>query len=101
MAAIGSTERLVDDLQVVIEDAEALLQATAAQTGDRIEGVRTRAAESLKKARHRLAEIEQDTMREVREAASATDDYVHQNPWAAVGIAVGVGLVVGLLVGRR
>jgi ElaB/YqjD/DUF883 family membrane-anchored ribosome-binding protein len=101
MSATGSTERLVDDLQVVIEDAEALLQATAAQTGEKIEGARTRAAESLKKARHRLAGIEHDAMREVREAARATDDYVHQKPWAAVGIAVGVGLVFGLLIGRR
>ena len=101
MSANGSTEKLVDDLQVVMRDAEALLQATASQTGERIEGVRTRAAESLKKVRGRLAEIEQDGMREAREAARAADDYVHQNPWQAIGIATGIGLVIGLLVSRR
>ena len=96
-----SAEKLVDDLHVVIRDAEALLQATATQTGERIEGVRARAAESLHKARNRLAEIEQDTMREAREAARAADHYVHENPWQAIGMAAGIGLVIGLLIGRR
>ena len=34
-------------------------------------------------------------------AARATDDWVHENPWAAVGVAAGVGLVLGVLISRR
>ena len=34
-------------------------------------------------------------------AARATDDYVHDNPWKAVGVAAGVGFLLGLLVNRR
>ena len=30
-----------------------------------------------------------------------TDEYVHEHPWKAVGIAAGVGFVLGLLIGRR
>jgi ElaB/YqjD/DUF883 family membrane-anchored ribosome-binding protein len=30
-----------------------------------------------------------------------TDDYVHENPWQAIGIAAAVGLVAGLLMNRR
>jgi ElaB/YqjD/DUF883 family membrane-anchored ribosome-binding protein len=30
-----------------------------------------------------------------------TDQYVHNNPWKAVGIAGGVGLLLGMLIGRR
>jgi ElaB/YqjD/DUF883 family membrane-anchored ribosome-binding protein len=36
-----------------------------------------------------------------KQAARVTDEYVHENPWKAVGIAAGVGLIVGLLIGRR
>jgi len=36
-----------------------------------------------------------------RAAAKATDAYVHESPWTAVGIAAGVGLLVGVLIGRR
>jgi ElaB/YqjD/DUF883 family membrane-anchored ribosome-binding protein len=31
----------------------------------------------------------------------ATDDYVHEHPWRAVGVAAAVGFLVGLLVNRR
>ena len=36
-----------------------------------------------------------------KEAAQTTDEFVHEHPWKAVGIAAGVGLIVGLLIGRR
>ena len=96
-----STDKLLDDLQTVVRDAEALLQATASQSGEKIEGVRARATESLHKARQRLAAVEKEAIHEVREAAATADNYVHTNPWQAVGMAAGVGLVVGLLIGRR
>ena len=58
MARKTPGEKLMSDLQSVVEDAEALLQATAAQTGERVDGVRARARESLKQARSRLVEVE-------------------------------------------
>lgn len=96
-----STDKLVADLEAVARDVEALLQATASQTGEKVEAVRARARESLHQARVRLAAAEKEALREVRAAADATDEYVHRNPWQAVGIAAGVGLVIGLLIGRR
>jgi ElaB/YqjD/DUF883 family membrane-anchored ribosome-binding protein len=101
MATTASTDKLIDDLQMVVRDAEALLQATAAQTGEKIEGVRARATESLQKARQRLAAVEKEAVQEIREAADAADKYVHKNPWQAMGVAAGVGLLLGLLIGRR
>ena len=101
MTTTVSTEKLLDDLKTVVRDADALLQATAAQTGEKIEGARTRAMESLQKARQRLAVAEKEAMHEAREAAAAADLYVHKNPWQAVGIAAGAGLLIGLLIGRR
>jgi ElaB/YqjD/DUF883 family membrane-anchored ribosome-binding protein len=96
-----STEKLMDDLRTVVRDAEALLQATAAQTGDKIDSARARATESLQKARQRLAALEKEAMNEVREVAASADNYVHKNPWQAVGMAAGAGLLMGLLIGRR
>ena len=34
-------------------------------------------------------------------AARATDDYVHDNPWQAIGVAAAVGFLVGLVISRR
>jgi ElaB/YqjD/DUF883 family membrane-anchored ribosome-binding protein len=34
-------------------------------------------------------------------AARATDEYVHDNPWQAIGVAAAVGFLLGLVVARR
>ncbi len=38
---------------------------------------------------------------QVVNASKVTDEYVHENPWAVVGMAAGVGFLLGLLIGRR
>jgi len=101
MNAEISTDQLVSDLKSVVNDAEALLNATSTQTGDTIKTVRARAEESLRQAKARLTEIEQDAMRRAKEIADATDEYVRDNPWQSVGIAAGIGLLLGVLLGRR
>jgi ElaB/YqjD/DUF883 family membrane-anchored ribosome-binding protein len=96
-----TTDQLVADLKTVVEDAEALLKATSTLTGEKIQEVRARAEESLRQARVRLSEIEEEALRRAREVAQATDEYVRENPWQSVGIAAGIGFVVGLLLARR
>lgn len=96
-----NTDQLVADLKTVMQDAEALLKATSTLTGEKIQEVRARAEESLRQAKTRLSEVEEEAMRRAREIAEATDEYVHENPWQSVGIAAGIGLVLGLLLGRR
>lgn len=96
-----NTDKLVEDLKVVVRDAEALLRATSAQTGEKIQEVRARAEESLKQARTRLTEMEDQAYQRARELAESTEGYVRENPWQALGIAAGVGLLVGMLLSRR
>lgn len=96
-----TTDQLVEDLKTVMRDAEALIKATSAQTGEKIQEVRARAEESLRQAKVRLSEVEQEALKRARELAGATEDYVRQNPWQSVGMAAGIGLLVGLLLSRR
>ena len=101
MAEQVSASNLIDDLTAVIRDAESLLRATAAQTGDRVEEIRARAEESVRQAKARLATVEEQALERARELAGDADHYVRGNPWQAVGIAAGVGLLLGLLMSRR
>ena len=94
-------QRLKQNLQTVVVDAEELLKATAGQTGERIEKLRTRAEESLVAARLRLVEASAAASETARAVASNADDQVHRHPYAFAGIAAGFGLLVGLLIGRR
>jgi len=94
-------EQLVNDFKVVIADAEALLKATAGQGGEALAAVRARTQESLAAAKARMHDAQEALMVRTRAAAKATDVYVHENPWKAIGAAAGVGLVIGMLIGRR
>ena len=97
----ASKQKLVNDLQRVITDAEELLLATAGQTESKVVEMRERIRENLTAARHKLHDIEDTIKVKTKEMARATDDYVHDHPWKAVGAAAGVGLIIGLLIGRR
>jgi ElaB/YqjD/DUF883 family membrane-anchored ribosome-binding protein len=50
-----SKEKLMEDLRIVVADAEELLKATANQTGERIAAARARVGESLQAAKTRLS----------------------------------------------
>ena len=102
--AIESTvtrDKLVQDFKIVAADFEELLRATASQAGEKIAAVRERAQDSLHQIKNKLAEAEDAVILKAKQTAHVTDEYVHENPWRAVGIAAGVGLVIGLLIGRR
>lgn len=96
-----NTEKLVEDLKVVIRDAEELLRATAGQAGEKFAEVRARAEESLLSAKSRLREVSGDLNARAHAAADSADTYVRTNPWAAIGIAAAAGLLLGALLTRR
>ena len=96
-----SREKLASDLRIVIADAEELLRATAGQMGEKAVIARERIQESLRAAKDKLSRAEEAVVDKTKAAARATDDYVHEHPWGAVGIAAAVGLVTGMLISRR
>ena len=94
-------DKLAQDLKIVISDAEELLRATASQAGEKVSVAREKIQDSLRHAKVKLAEVEDILVDKGKLAARATDEYVHDNPWKAVGIAAGVGLIIGMLISRR
>ena len=96
-----SKEKLVADLKVVVADAEELLRATASQAGEKVSAARERIQASLATAKVKLGEAERALLEKTKLAAKATDEYVRENPWQAVGVAAMAGLVLGILISRR
>ena len=96
-----SKQKLVADLKVVVADAEELLRATATQAGEKVSAARERIQASLATAKVKLSDAERVLVDKAKDTAKATDEYVHANPWQAVGIAAVAGLVLGVLISRR
>ncbi|MDP1633852.1 MAG: DUF883 family protein [Gallionellaceae bacterium] len=96
-----SKEKLMDDLQMVVADAEELLRATSAQAGESAAAARARIQKSLQVVKERLVDAEDAVIERTRQAARDTDEYVHENPWKAIGISACVGAIIGMLIARR
>lgn len=94
-------EKLIDSVKTSLNDAESLLREAASSTGDKATELRERAMTSLKRTREALYEAQDAVFERGRKAARATDDYVHDNPWQAIGIAGVTGLLLGLQISRR
>lgn len=96
-------EKLITDVKVVLTDAEDLLKQAAASTGDRAIELRESALASLKRAKEKLVDVQDSVLERSKQAARVTDDFVHESPWRAIGIAAAVGFLAGLVVnsGRR
>ncbi len=98
-------DQLINDFKVVVADAEALLKETANTGGAKLAEVRAKAEESLSMVKDRMVETQAALLAKTKAAAKATDVYVHENPWKAVGVSAGgsllIGLLVGLLISRR
>jgi ElaB/YqjD/DUF883 family membrane-anchored ribosome-binding protein len=96
-----TTDKLMQDLRAVVEDAEALVKATAGQAGDKIADARARAEDSLRQARQRLQDAGLEVQARARATAAAADEYVREKPWQVIGVAAGVAFLIGYLIGRR
>ena len=99
--SVANKEKLVSDLKVVVSDAEELLRATAGAAGEKVGELRERFGVRLRDAKERLADAEVALLDKTKAAARATDDFVHDEPWKAVGVAAALGLALGVLIGRR
>ena len=97
----SSRQSIIDDFANVLSEAETLLKAAATETGEKARDLRQQVESKLLSAKLRLQELQGEAVDRAKEAARATDDYVHDHPWQAIGIAAAVGLAAGLLINRR
>jgi ElaB/YqjD/DUF883 family membrane-anchored ribosome-binding protein len=94
-------DQLARDLRALADDAEALLQHVVRDAGAGYAEARERLQQRLHDVRDQLAGLNAAAMDSARRAGRAADDYVHENPWTAIGAGAGLGLLLGMLIARR
>lgn len=101
----ASTSQLIDEFNTLVGETEQLLKYVANAGGEGAGALRASVEKNLSIAKHRLQNLQQAATQKTRAAAQATDEYVHESPWQAIGIAAGlsivIGVVTGLLLNRR
>ena len=99
--AQAAQEKLISSVKLSLNDAEALLREAASATGDRAVELREQALTAMKLTREALYDAQDEVLAQGRKAAHVTDEYVHDNPWQAIGVAAMAGLLLGVLLSRR
>jgi len=84
-----------------LADIEDLVRSTTSLTGEDLARAKAKLGERVAAAKASLAKMTSAIADRARHTAETTDDYVHDRPWQAMGIAAAAGLLVGLYVSRR
>lgn len=97
----AAKDKLAADFREVMSDIDALLSATTNKAESEAALLRQRIVDRLDAAKARVLNAQHEAADRARYAADATDHYVHDHPWQAVGVAAAIGIAMGVLIGRR
>jgi ElaB/YqjD/DUF883 family membrane-anchored ribosome-binding protein len=92
---------LVGEFRALVASMEDVFSAAAGSSGEKLTELKGQAEANLMKAKATLGDMERRAVGKARRIAADSDDYVHESPWTAVGIAVTIGLLLGVLIGRK
>lgn len=93
-----SNHQLKHDLESVIHEVNNLL-GSISPSSNGID-VSSRVTDALRATQARLSETASDLQSRGMRSARATNAYVHESPWQAIGMGTALGLIVGLLATR-
>ena len=91
-----NTENRLEDL---MDASGELLAQVADEKGPEIAALRTRLAKGIADVRKYLADTAQQAGEQIKDSAVAVDDYVHDSPWVAIGVAATVAAILGYAAG--
>ncbi len=98
---ISARERLAESLKSMVDGADQLLAKAERSGSEQFVAARAKFESQLHRAKDELLRLEESAIDNAKRAARATDEAVHEHPYAAMGLAAGVGLLLGMLITRR
>lgn len=90
-------QAVYDDASTLVEDARALIAATANVAGEDVAEARKRLTAALEKSKELCGRVREKAV----DGVNVTDQVVRENPYQAIGIAFGLGALIGCLLPRR
>jgi ElaB/YqjD/DUF883 family membrane-anchored ribosome-binding protein len=84
-----------------LSDVEDLVKDTTSLTGEDLARAKEKLSARLASAKESLGELGSNVANKARKTADVTNNYVHEQPWKAIGIGATVGLLLGFALARR
>ena len=89
------------EVRKLIADVEELIRRVGDAADPELARLRAKVESTLATTKKAISDGTEQVQRQAKDAFEASDRYVRDQPWEAVGIAALAGLAIGLLVGRR
>ena len=90
-------DALRHDAHAVVEDAQALLDATRETVDEKVQAARDRLSDTIEHSREMYSELQQQVVKKARKA----DEAIHEHPYQTAFVAMGVGAMLGFILSRR
>jgi len=100
-AAAAGQSRAAGEFHSFLADIEDLITTMTSLTGEDLARAKAKLTERVATAKKSVEEMGGAIASQARKSATATNDYVHENPWQAIGIGAAVGLLLGFVLARR
>jgi ElaB/YqjD/DUF883 family membrane-anchored ribosome-binding protein len=100
-ALARSKDELAAEFRALIREGEELVKSSTNLSTEALAQARAKFRGKLLVAKEHLGEVSQLAGERGRQVAIATDDYVHDSPWTAIGVAAGIAFVLGAMLTRR
>jgi ElaB/YqjD/DUF883 family membrane-anchored ribosome-binding protein len=97
----SKTTHTENELKALVRDAQALFDEATTAGGAKAEELRTQGMKMLDHAISVAHDLQEAAIRKGRKIVHDTDEYVHDKPWRAIGIAGAIGLLIGMLITKR
>jgi len=95
-------EKLYGEFETVVAETSSSLKSIAGRSGDKVVALKASMEQGLADARERLARFAKPPSARPAPRRGRTDEYVHDNPWRAVGFVAAAGharrLIAGLII---
>jgi ElaB/YqjD/DUF883 family membrane-anchored ribosome-binding protein len=89
------------EVRKLIADVEELLRRVGDAADPELARLRAKLESTVATTKKAISDGTEQVQRQAKEVFEASDRYVRDQPWEAIGIAAIAGLAIGLLVGRR
>lgn len=97
----ASVKTVRNDMRTLMREAQDLFREAASATGEKADELRAKGMALLESAISKAQEVQAVALETGKEVAETADDFVKENPWAAVAISAGAGLLIGMLIARK
>lgn len=101
LQADAALSNISHEFRSFVADIESLLKATSSLSGEELVKAKAKLEQRISAAKSSAEEIGGNIANRARKTAESANNYVHEQPWPAIGASAGVGFLVGYLLSRR